>query len=77
MHYNFRRPVGHTMPESLTDRNTCHTCQKHRKKKLSKCKSCHAITYCGLECQAVDWPRHSDNCVPVMVTQIPGIWIPV
>ena len=60
------------MPESLTDRNTCHTCQKHRKKKLSKCKQCHAITYCGQECQVADWPRHCDNCVPVMVTDIPG-----
>ena len=62
------------MPEVLTDRSTCHKCHKNdeTKKKLSKCKGCHAITYCGQECQTEDWPRHSDNCIPVMVTEIPG-----
>ena len=66
------------MPESyiepMTDRQTCFKCNKTvtGKKKLSKCSRCHAITYCGKECQVADWPRHSWNCVPVMVTEIPG-----
>ena len=66
------------MPESyiepLTDRRECFTCHKTvtGKRKLSKCAKCHAITYCGKECQVADWPRHNWNCVPVMVTEIPG-----
>ena len=60
--------------EPLTDRQTCFKCQQTvtGKKKLSKCSRCHAITYCGKECQKEDWARHSWNCVPVMVTEIPG-----
>ena len=60
--------------EPLTNRQECYTCQKTvtGKKKLSKCAGCHAITYCGQECQLVDRPRHKWNCVPVMVTEIPG-----
>jgi len=42
------------------------------KGKLSKCARCHSITYCGRECQREDWPRHSQFCIPVMVTEIPG-----
>ena len=66
------------MPESyiepLTDRQECFNCHKTvtGKKKLSKCAKCHAITYCGRECQVVDWSRHNWNCVPVMVIEIPG-----
>ena len=66
------------MPESyiepLTDRQQCYTCHKTvtGKKKLSKCAGCHAITYCGVECQREDFQRHKWNCVPVMVTEIPG-----
>ena len=74
------------MPEDLTDRSTCHNChkqerrdnnkkkknQKKKSKKLSKCARCHAITYCSAECQVADWARHVWNCVPVMVTEIPG-----
>ena len=60
--------------EPLTDRQTCFKCHKTvtGKKKLSKCAKCHAITYCGRECQVADWPRHNWNCVPVMVTEIEG-----
>ena len=60
------------MPENLTDRNKCHKCHKtgkRKKDKLSKCSRCHSITYCSKECQEEDWPRHSDNCVPVMVKE--------
>ena len=60
--------------EPVTNRQECYTCHKvvTGKKKLSKCKSCHTITYCSKECQRADWPRHSWNCVPVMITEIPG-----
>ena len=61
------------MPEILTDRYRCHKCDKTgSKKKLSKCERCHAITYCSRECQAADWARHKENCVPVMVKEIEG-----
>ena len=58
--------------EPLTDRHTCFKCEKTVKKKLLKCNGCHAITYCGVECQSADWDRHGWNCVPVMVTEFPG-----
>ena len=60
--------------EPITDRQTCFKCNKTAdgKKKLSKCNGCHAITYCCKECQKEDWPRHAWNCVPVMVTEVPG-----
>ena len=61
------------MPESfiqpVTILQQCYTCHK-KKKKLSKCSSCHAISYCWRKCQKVDWPRHKENCVPVMVTEV-------
>ena len=62
------------MPEDVTDRRSCHKCHKTvtGKRKLSKCAQCHSITYCGQECQREDWPRHSQFCIPVMVTEIPG-----
>ena len=66
------------MPESyiepLTNRQECFNCHKTvtGKKKLSKCAKCHAITYCGRDCQVADFARHKWNCVPVMVTEIPG-----
>ena len=65
--------LKHNMPENLTDRNRCHKCDKtgkRKKDKLSKCAKCQAITYCSRECQAEDWPRHKENCVPVMVTEV-------
>jgi len=60
------------MPESKTDKKSCHKCHKTYDKKLKKRKvcKCHAITYCGEECQIADWPRHQDNCLPVMVTEV-------
>merc|ERR1719234_2141300 len=68
------------MPESyiepLTDRQCCFKCQSQKtapgKRKFSKCAGCHAITYCGKECQVADFKRHKWNCLPVMVTEIPG-----
>ena len=60
--------------EPLTDRWVCFKCSKTStgKKKLFKCGGCEAITYCSVECQREDWPRHAWNCIPVMVTEIPG-----
>ena len=60
--------------EPLKDRQCCFVCKKtvRGKKVLLTCINCHAITYCGVECQRADWPRHEWNCVPVMVTEFPG-----
>ena len=60
--------------EPLTNRQECFQCHKTvtGKKKLSKCAGCHAVTYCSVECQREDRTRHKWNCVPVMVTDIPG-----
>ena len=42
-----------TYIEPMTNRQECYKCHKTvtGKKKLSKCGKCHAITYCGVECQ--------------------------
>ena len=61
------------MPETKKSRKYCHKCNKIYCKKLKQikvCKKCHAITYCSEECQEADWPRHKDNCVPVLVTEV-------
>jgi len=62
--------------EPMKDRKYCSVCKKTAKAKGKKvlltCIKCHAITYCGRECQMDDWERHEWNCVPVMVTEIPG-----
>ena len=60
--------------EPMTNRQECFNCHTtvSGEKKLFKCNGCHAITYCGKECQVADWPRHAWNCVPVMVTEIQG-----
>ena len=62
--------------EPMKDRKTCSVCEMTAKEKgkkvLHTCEKCHAITYCGVECQRADWGRHEWNCVPVMVTEIPG-----
>ena len=62
--------------EPMKDRKYCSVCEKTAKAKgkqvLLTCIKCHAITYCGRECQMNDWERHEWNCVPVMVTEFPG-----
>jgi len=60
--------------EPMKDRQTCFVCKMTvtGKKVLLTCINCHAITYCGVECQKTDWERHEWNCVPVMVTEFPG-----
>ena len=61
------------MPEIKKSRKSCHKCGKIYDKKLKQvkvCRNCHAITYCGKECQEEDWPRHLDNCVPVLITDV-------
>ena len=59
------------MPEDIKDRKSCQTCKMSGDKKLSKCSKCHAVSYCGRECQRRDWPRHSHYCFPVMISPIP------
>ena len=62
--------------EALKDHRTCFKCKftvtGKSKRKLLTCINCHAITYCGVECQRADWDRHNWNCVPVMVKEFPG-----
>ena len=58
--------------EALKDHRTCFKCKRTGKKSLLTCDRCHAITYCGVECQREDWERHNWNCVPVMVKEFPG-----
>ena len=62
--------------EPMKDRKCCSLCnmtaKEKGKKKLQTCRKCHAITYCGVECQHADWARHGWNCHPVMVTEFPG-----
>ena len=58
--------------EALKDHRTCFKCKQTGKKSLLTCDRCHAITYCGVECQKADWERHNWNCVPVMVKEFPG-----
>ena len=62
--------------EPMKDRKCCSVCKMTAKEKGKKvlltCIKCHAITYCGVECQKADWGRHEWNCVPVMVTEVPG-----
>jgi len=60
--------------EPMKDRRSCFVCKKtvKGKKVLLTCIKCHAITYCGRECQSADWGRHEWNCVPVMVKEFPG-----
>ena len=59
------------MPEIIKDRKSCQTCKTSSDKKLSKCAKCHAVSYCGQECQRKDWPRHSNFCFPVQISCIP------
>jgi len=59
------------MPEKRRNAKTkCKKCKKvyDKKTKIKVCK-CHSVSYCNEECQREDWPRHSDNCVPVMVKE--------
>ena len=61
--------------EPMKDRRSCFVCEKKLHRKLHNkltCIKCHAITYCGRDCQSADWDRHKWNCVPVMVMEFPG-----
>ena len=61
------------MPEPLTNLQECYNCKAvdGEEKKLLLC-SCHAIAYCGKECQVADRPRHKRNCFPVMLKKFEG-----
>ena len=59
------------MPEKRRNAKTkCKKCKKvyDKNTKIKVCK-CHSVSYCNEECQREDWPRHRDNCVPVMVKE--------
>ena len=59
------------MPERRKNAKTqCFKCKNvyDKNMKIKVCK-CHSVSYCGPECQREDWPRHRDNCVPVMVKE--------
>merc|ERR1719221_1397167 len=56
----------------LTESQICFKCHKSVLGNVSKCGGCHAVSYCGRECQLADRPRHKWNCLPVMVTEFPG-----
>ena len=58
--------------EALKNHRTRFKCKQTGKKSLLTCDRCHAITYCGIECQKADLDRHNWNCVPVMVKEFPG-----
>ena len=58
--------------EALKNHRTRFKCKQTGKKSLLTCDRCHAITYCGVECQKADWDRHNWNCVPVMVKEFLG-----
>ena len=62
--------------EPLKDWRACSVCKGKKTETGSKvlltCFKCHAITYCGVECQKADWERHEWNCHPVMVKEFPG-----
>ena len=58
------------MPEIATDKISCRTCDKSVG--LSRCARCHAISYCSVQCQRKDWPRHKYNCLPVLLTAVQG-----
>ena len=61
------------MPEIRKNaKSKCFKCKKVYDKNMVKCKvckKCHSITYCSKECQVEDWPRHRENCIPVMVKE--------
>ena len=59
------------MPEKRKNKTKkCHKCKKvYQNMKQCKVCKCHSVSYCGKECQVEDWPRHSKNCIPVMVKE--------
>ena len=69
-------PEKYIDPSTDVDRLRCYVCDKIAMTaflpELLKCPRCHTISYCSKECQEEDWPRHKWNCIPVMVTEIPG-----
>merc|ERR1719215_141088 len=42
---------------------TCDTCKKRQSyTRMKKCSRCRNATYCSIECQKKDWPRHKSVC---------------
>lgn len=41
----------------------CHSCaEEFERKKLLQCAGCRFASYCGIDCQKADWPRHRPFC---------------
>ena len=49
-------PTGKTQDE----KQICSSCKKISTT-LHQC-SCHKVSYCTVECQRLDWPKHKDVC---------------
>jgi len=42
---------------------TCDTCKKRQSyQRMKKCSRCRNATYCSIECQKKDWPKHKAVC---------------
>eukprot|EP01116_Phalansterium_solitarium_P006560 TRINITY_DN1888_c3_g1_i1.p3 TRINITY_DN1888_c3_g1~~TRINITY_DN1888_c3_g1_i1.p3 ORF type:complete len:121 (+),score=31.81 TRINITY_DN1888_c3_g1_i1:158-520(+) len=37
-------------------------CGKPWNSTMKKCAHCQAVSYCGMQCQTADWPRHKAAC---------------
>lgn len=53
--------TNHANPSLISKQCGNETCSKSSKT-LLKCSRCHLQTYCGVECQKVDWPNHKKVC---------------
>lgn len=56
------------MPELYQETILCRNCNQECDGK--RCSKCHAVRYCGPQCQKADWTRHRAKCVPVLVKEL-------
>ena len=43
----------------------CATCRKDSSKDPKRCGRCKSVTYCSVECQRANWPKHKPTCCKV------------
>ena len=60
--------ITHTMPEHLSDLAICSRCAMARREARRSAASVTLLLLWG----GVDWERHKDNCIPVMLTETTG-----